>query len=283
MRPFKKPRPRGFLHILRSLGAVAIDTVFPLRCCSCGRLYRRRPMTESSAPDRGRSDGGAHAILDGFLCEPCKQLIEWVRSPLCTCCGRPFDSPQGVDHRCGNCREDPPGFFRARSAAIYRGAFKAVICAYKYRYRVELAVPLSRILWHTLHIYWDPQQIDCVMPVPLHNRRLRERGFNQAEFMIRAWSAASSDRGMRPKWPELSAGNLVRHRDTQPQTGLDRSQRMVNLIDAFQLADPSAVRGRRVLLVDDVLTTGATVHACARVLQRAKAASVDVLTLARAV
>ena len=178
--------------------------------------------------------------------------------------------------------KDPGGFVRARAAAIYLGAFKALICAYKYRYRVELAVPLSRILWQTLHRYWDPQQIDCIVPVPLHKRRLRERGFNQAELMIRAWPAVNHAPAQRPKQLEFLADNLVRDRYTPPQIGLDYRQRVANMIDAFQLSDPSVFRGRRVLLVDDVLTTGATVNACARVLLKAEAASVEVLTLARA-
>lgn len=272
---------RRFLHIFRSWGAAVVDAVFPARCWCCGRLFKQRQTTDSSNPDIERSDGGLHTVLAGFLCETCNQLIQWVRSPLCTCCGRPFESPQGVDHCCGNCREDPPGFFRARAAAAYHGAFKALICAYKYQYRVELAVPLSRILWRTLHLNWDPQYFDCIMPVPLHNRRLRERGFNQAELMIRAWPAASRSPCRCQKQPPLWADNLVRLRHTPPQTGLGRRQRVANMIDAFQLADPSAVRGCRVLLVDDVLTTGATANACARVLHRAKAASVEVLTLAR--
>jgi ComF family protein len=228
------------------------------------------------------SDEGRRAILADVLCGTCSHLIQWVHSPLCTCCGRPFDAPQGVDHRCGHCRESQDGFFRARSAAVYRGAFKALICAFKYQYRVELAVPLSRILWQTLCNYWDLRQIDCIVPVPLHNCRLRGRGFNQVELMIRAWTGASHSPGNHEKLPPLWADNLVRSRHTPPQTGLDRRQRKDNMSDAFHSADPSAVRGCRVLLVDDVLTTGATVNACARALHRAKAASVEVLTLARA-
>jgi ComF family protein len=174
------------------------------------------------------------------------------------------------------------GFDRARAAAVYRGVFKALICAYKYQYRVELAVPLSRVMWQTLTRYWDPRQIDGIVPVPLHNRRLRERGFNQAELMLRAWPAVCKAAGRQQPPPALWADNLVRSRYTRPQIGLDRGQRAANMLGAFQLTDPSAIRGCRVLLVDDVLTTGATVNACTRVLQKAKAASVEVLTLARA-
>jgi ComF family protein len=177
--------------------------------------------------------------------------------------------------------QESGAFDRARSAALYHGTFRDLICAYKYRYRVELAVPLSRILWRTLEKHWELQQIDCIVPVPLHNRRLRARGFNQTELMIRAWSAASSAEGSGRRQPPVWAGNLVRYRYTPPQTGLSRRERAANMVDAFRLVDPSVVSGCRVLLVDDVLTTGATVDACVRVLRRAKAASVEVLTLAR--
>ena len=260
-----------------------MDAVFPSRCCSCGRFFKLRRKTESSSPGSQGRDPEWDDDLAGSLCGVCIRLVERVGSPHCTCCGRPFDSTQGVDHRCGHCRENPADYFRARSAAVYRGAFKALVCAYKYQYRVELTVPLARILWETLNFYWDPRLIDYVIPVPLHRRRLRERGFNQAELMIRAWPAMSGAPDRQRKPPTLLTDNLVRCRYTAPQTGLDRRQRVTNLVDAFQLVDPSTVRGRRVLLVDDVLTTGATVNACARVLRRAKAASVEVLTLARAI
>jgi ComF family protein len=271
------------LHTLRALGTVAIDAVFPLRCCGCGRFYRRRRVVDFRSPATGQPDPEPYTILAEYLCGACCRLLEWVRSPFCTSCGRPFESSQGVDHTCEKCRGNSFDFTMARSAGIYRGAFKALICAYKYQYRLELAAPLSRILWPVLHQHWEARQIDCIMPVPLHRRRLRERGFNQAEFMIRPWFANRRAQGWISKRPRLSTNNLVRQRHTLPQAGLDRSQRMANLSHAFKLADPEGVRGCRVLLVDDVLTTGATVNACARVLQKAGAASVEVLTLARAV
>ena len=273
---------RQLLHRIRSWGAEALDAIFPSRCYCCGRLFSRRPITDAANKGTGHPEEGLRAILAKFLCDTCNHLIQWIHAPLCTCCGRPFNAPQGVDHPCGDCLQEAGEFGRARAAAVYCGAFKALICAYKYQYRVELAVPLARIMWQTLTVYWDPQQIDCIVPVPLHNRRLRERGFNQAELMLRTWPAVSQAAGRNQEPPALWAENLVRSRHTQPQIGLDRGKRVVNMRDAFHLADPSAIRGCRVLLVDDVLTTGATVNACTRVLRRANAASVEVLTLARA-
>jgi ComF family protein len=209
-------------------------------------------------------------------------MLEPIHSPLCTHCGRQFEAPQGVDHLCGKCRQDPFDFAMARSAGIYSHAFKALICLYKYQYRSELAVPLSRLLWQTFNLHWDPGEFDCIVPVPLHHRRLRERGFNQSELLIRQWPELARAQGIVLDRGKLKNRMLMRCRHTTPQTGLDRDQRIANLQHAFKLRAPGDARGCRVLLVDDVLTTGATANACARTLNSAKAASVKVLTLARA-
>jgi ComF family protein len=171
----------------------------------------------------------------------------------------------------------------ARSAGIYDQALKALILNYKYRYRTELSAPLSRLLWHALLRHWDLKEIDCIMPVPLHRRRLRKRGFNQAELLLRHWPRLARAQGVAFDGAKLVLGGLARRRDTPPQAGLNQRQRAANLRHAFDLTDRGAVRGRRVLLVDDVMTTGATVNACARVLRRCHAAWIGVLTLAHAV
>jgi DNA-directed RNA polymerase subunit N (RpoN/RPB10) len=142
--------PRHLLHIFRTWGAAVIDAVFPVRCHGCGRLVGSGRRPGHPALKTEGSDEELRAALSDFLCGTCSRLIRWIRSPLCTCCGRPFDAPQGVDHRCGICGQSPADFSRARAAAVYLGGFKALICAFKFQYRVELAVPLSRILWRTL-------------------------------------------------------------------------------------------------------------------------------------
>ena len=271
------------LHKIKSLGAIAKDAVFPARCCGCGRLFHLKRAQKTSGQEYPPADQCPLAILADYLCDACNRLIEPIRSPLCTHCGRPFDAPEGVDHLCGRCQQTPFDFAMARSAGLYRHAFRALICLYKYQYRSELAVPLSRLLWQALVMHWDPSELDCIIPVPLHRRRLRERGFNQAELLIRLWPRFSREQGIPLGNARLENRILVRSRYTTPQTGLDRDQRVANLRHAFELSDPRGIQGRRVLLVDDVLTTGATANACARVLKKAKAASVNVLTLARAV
>ena len=269
--------------MLSGVKAAAKDAVFPPRCCGCGRFYRIQPPGQVTGRESGEIDRRFVTLLADYLCDTCSRTIEPIQSPLCSHCGRPFDAPQGVDHLCGKCQQDPFDFDMARSAGIYSHAFKALICLYKYQYRSELAVPLSRLLWQTMDLYWDPGEFDCIIPVPLYHRRLRVRGFNQAELLIRQWPELARAQGIAFDRGKLANRMLVRCRNTTPQTGLDRDRRVANLQGAFKLSASDAARGCRVLLVDDVLTTGATANACARTLKGAKAASVKVLTLARAV
>jgi ComF family protein len=185
---------------------------------------------------------------------------------------------EGVDHLCRQCLETPRAFGIARALGLHRGTLLTLVHALKYRGKLQLAKPLGRLLFGTFGRFWEPDAIDAVLPVPLHARRLRQRGFNQALLLVM-------------EWPRLGGGGftvdlaqrwLVRRRATKPQIGLDRDQRRVNLEGAFAVGDAFPLRGMRVLLVDDVLTSGATVEACARLLTARGVARVDVLTLARA-
>jgi ComF family protein len=169
---------------------------------------------------------------------------------------------------------DRAPFTRARAAGIYDQTLRNAIHALKFKGRVRLAVPLGALLFDTFQHYWATGDIDVVAPVPLHRLRFRRRGFNQAYLLVRHW--------VLPGETAVIRDLLVRHRSTAPQTGLDRHQRRMNIKNAFSAGHPGQSAGKRVLLVDDVLTTGATVDACAGVLIKDGAKRVDVLTLARA-
>ncbi|MBI2818934.1 MAG: ComF family protein [Acidobacteria bacterium] len=174
---------------------------------------------------------------------------------------------------CGYCRHGVFGFERARSFGAYDGALREILQQYKYQGYRPLARPLGDRLAQTFKRLHDGP-LDLILPVPLHRRRERERGFNQAGLLAERVGKLS---GIR-----LGGKDCVRARDTPPQAGLRAAERRKNVKGAFAVPHPERVRGRRILLVDDVLTTGATADACARALMAAGAKGVWVLTLARA-
>lgn len=185
----------------------------------------------------------------------------------------------GSDHLCARCLRRRPRFGCARACTIYDAGevtqhpLKGVLQQYKYNRDVTLARPLGELLRARAPL--SAAAYDVVMPVPLHVRRLRWRGFNQAQLLARAIARAAG--------VPLDPYALRRVRQTLPQVHLNETERRHNVARAFAVVDPRSVRRRRILLVDDVYTTGATVEECSRVLLRAGARHVDVLVLARAV
>ncbi|MBI3933784.1 MAG: ComF family protein [Acidobacteria bacterium] len=174
---------------------------------------------------------------------------------------------------CGICRRGAWGFEQARSFGWYEGALREIVRQYKYQRMQPLAKPLGKFLADALERL-NAGSLDLVLPVPLHRRRERQRGFNQAGLLAeRVGKLCDIRRGGK---------DCVRVRDTPPQTGLRGAARRRNVKGAFAVPHPERIHGLRILLVDDVLTTGATADACARALKQAGAQGVWVLTLARA-
>jgi ComF family protein len=192
-----------------------------------------------------------------------------------------FKSREGADRICGACLKAPKRFGIARAAVIYERSFMVLIHCLKYKGKIQLARPLGILLFATFIKYWPINRIDLILPVPLHIKRLRTRGFNQSFLLLRDWSSFLET--LNEQRPQVSVERhvLLRSKWTEPQTGLGRKQRMSNIKNAFSLGDLSRVQKKRILLVDDVYTTGATVDECAKVLLRGGARRVDVLTLAR--
>jgi ComF family protein len=263
---------------IQRLGAIGAEVFFPGICCGCGQLFRLPRHIEHA--------NTFEQWMDRCLCQACTGAFQVVRSPLCPQCGQPFASAHGPDHLCGLCQERPFHFSAARAAGLYEGGLRTAIQQLKYQGRDTLARPLGRFLWQTLGRHWNPSQIDRVIPVPLHPRRLRQRGFNQAAVLVREWPRLAKREGYQVPADWIDRCTLQRQRPTQPQTGLKRQERVINLRRAFQVSTPrpsTGMKNLRVLLVDDVMTTGTTADACARMLMAAGAAEVLVLTLARAV
>ncbi|MCR4419455.1 MAG: ComF family protein [Clostridia bacterium] len=205
------------------------------------------------------------------ICPDClAEVRAWKgRYQPCHRCGRLLHGP-GL---CRDCRPDPPPFRWARAAGVYEGHLRQALQQLKYYRRRRLAAPLGRLLLLALEEAPPPIDFDLVVPVPLSPRRLAERSFNQSALLARELARARSLPLAEP---------LVRTRETPPQVGLSRANRMVNLAGAFAVPDPQAVAGASILLVDDTLTTGATVRECSRVLLAAGARTVCVVTVATA-
>lgn len=207
-------------------------------------------------------------------CPSCLDRLPWLQSPICPCCGVPFtDSPSAPDHLCGDCLRSRFHFETARSAVNYSGAVRERIHQLKFGCQLHWVPPLVDLLVLAMVRHGMPT-VDLVIPVPLHVRRLRQRGFNQAGLL-------AGEVSRRLGW-EASLDNLVRKSWTVPQTRLHRAERLTNVKDAFALRVPERVDGRRVLLIDDVFTTGSTLNECAAVLKDAGASAVHALTVARA-
>jgi len=196
--------------------------------------------------------------------------------PWCACCGLPLHGPGYESGQlCGGCTLEPPPFSSARSFGYYTTELSHIVQALKFQGRRNIADLLGPLMASVFLESWNRDQIDMLVPIPLHPRRRRERGFNQSALLARSIA----------RWIAIPVcdGVLTRVRHTAPQVGLTDVERTRNLKDAFRCSGPAKVRGKRILLIDDVMTTGATAASAASVLSQAGAQRVSVLTAARAV
>lgn len=206
----------------------------------------------------------------GVVCAACRDQLPWLKPPVCELCGAPFRGVVVQSARCQECQQQPPPFHQARAAVFYEAQCREAIHRFKYGRQFVYGRFLRELLAQALEVQALAREAEVLIPVPLHPRRLRQRGFNQALLLARAF----------PGLP-VARGALVRQRYTRPQTELSPEERRRNVKGAFRVADPAAVAGKKVVLLDDVFTTGATVRECARMLRRAGAAQVAVITVAR--
>lgn len=237
------------LAVLKNAVGELLDLLLPAACPLCGNLLGRGTTAD--------------------FCPDCRSAIPALPSPRCSRCALPFATEGGVDHLCAVClREPQPDFFRVHAAGCYAGLLRQAVQRFKYSGDIGLDRPLANLLADRL----DPPLAELLVPVPLHSGRLRARSYNQSLLLARCL-------GRRLGLP-VAPGMLCRTRPTPPQQGLAAAVRRSNLRGAFALGEDP--RERRILLVDDVLTTGSTVRECARVLMAGGAAAVEVAVVARA-
>ncbi|PZQ52605.1 MAG: amidophosphoribosyltransferase [Rhodovulum sulfidophilum] len=244
---------------LRSLGAALIDLLYPPRCLACG----------------GMTDGARG------LCGPCWRDTHFITGAACLSCGAPLTGAAtglvalGADGAdiCDGCRRHPPAWDRGAAAVLYTGAARRAVLAFKHGDRLDMRDALAGWMAQAGRPLFA--SADLIAPVPLHWRRLLTRKYNQSAELARALARHAD----RPAVLDL----LTRQRATRPQEAMDRRARARNQAGAFAVPPRHAARiaGKGVLLVDDVLTSGATLSACAEALRVAGAARIDVLVLAR--
>jgi competence protein ComFC len=210
---------------------------------------------------------------EGFVCAKCWQKVRFIRPPFCNRCGLPFDGDITASFECTNCKEMDLCFRSARSAVAAGELMLEVIHQYKYRRALWFEPFLADLLVREAAAILLEEKCDMIVPVPLHPAKQREREFNQAERLADCLSRAT---GIR-----VNKTLLRRVEPTLTQTRLTREQRAANVARAFALAPGVKLNGGRMVVLDDVFTTGATTSACAKVLLAAGADDVCVWTVAR--
>jgi ComF family protein len=197
-----------------------------------------------------------------------------LSEPFCSMCGKPFAQAYGTNHLCSYCLKSGWYFKQARAVVCYKPPVTEALKIFKYRGKMHVLATFGAL--SQKYFQRQPvQQPEIIVPVPLHTKRLRQRGFNQALILCRK---------IFPEWRGMIDPHILeRHSWTQPQTGLSGKERRRNVQNAFKVRRPEKIKNKRILLVDDVFTTGATVNECARILVKNKANVVDVFTFARAI
>lgn len=238
--------------VVLRLGRLALDTLLPPRCLTCEATVERQTQ----------------------LCGACWARIRFVADPMCSCCGLPFAFEAGGGALlCADCIREPPRYRKARAVMVYDDASREAVLAFKHGDRTDAAPAFGA--WLARAGADLLAEADCLVPVPLHPARLFHRRYNQSALLAHATGRVSGKR--------VLSDALQRTRNTPTQGALSRSARLANVRGAFRMRPRRAdsVRDQRIVLVDGVMTTGATVEACAAILAAAGAAHVDVLTLAR--
>ncbi len=231
-----------------------LDLMFPPSCMLCDTLL----------PTNNRTG----------LCSQCRDSLWSVHPPFCRICGTPFEQGE-LSRVCKDCFESPPEFDMLRTPYAYLGSLRQAVIQFKFHRITRYAKPLGSLLAASAGLGVNWRDYDMAMPVPLHPERIRERGFNQSVILARIILQGS---GVPIKFDVLH-----RVKSTIPQTGLTGTKRRENVRGAFGVSERALVAGRSILLVDDIVTTGSTINACAKALKKAGAKRVDAVAVARPV
>ncbi len=235
-------------NLLRDIVETGIVFLYPAKCRVCEVF-----LEVTSIP---------------YICADCWHAVQFLEPPWCDICGTP-----NARGRCDECATDPPRYGKLRSIAFYQTTLQHAIHLFKFEKKKVLAQPLIGLIKAHIPVDCCIADYDFILPVPIHKKRLRERGFNQATLLAKGIA--------RTEGVTVLTKALVRHKHTVAQSSLGMAARQNNIIGAFEILNPEIIRDKRILIVDDVFTTGATVCEAVNELWKADPSEVDVLTLAR--
>ena len=235
-------------HLLRDIFETAVTFLYPAECRVCEVF-----LEVTSIP---------------YICANCWRDIQFLEPPWCDICGTP-----DVDGRCDECATSPPRYGKLRSIAFYQTTLQQAIHLFKFEKKQIFAQHLVQLIKAHIPTDCPVAKYDFILPVPIHKKRLRERGFNQATLLAKGIAQVEG--------VPILTDMLVRHRHTVAQSSLGMEARQQNIIGAFEIRNPHVIHNKRILIIDDVFTTGATVREVVNELWKADPSEVDVLTLAR--
>lgn len=229
------------------------EVIFPPQCLGCAEIM--------------------HPFNGQIFCPACEEKINFITGSICNLCGTTFPDSPAESHLCGDCLEKKPYFSYARAIFKYEDIILNAIHQFKYKNNISTGEILAYFMAGFSFPDIDFTDYSLIIPVPLHIRRLRERGFNQSLILARAI-------GEKQQIP-VDFSLLKRHKFTLTQTGSNKKERTQNIKGAFEVSDQKKISGKNIILIDDVYTTGATVNECAKTMIKAGARKVAILTLAR--
>jgi competence protein ComFC len=240
--------------VFKALWKNFINLIYPLSCLLC--------------------ETALEPLSDRPVCAVCWNKIEYNQPPFCRVCAKHLPAKtQKQALICSNCQQSSFSFRQARSVCIYDGVIKNCLHLFKYKRKLSLVKPLSKLMIDFARNSLDMNKVDIIIPVPLYSTKRRLRQFNQAGLLAESISRACSK--------QLQQKLLIKTKPGPAQVELSKTERLKNLRGAFKVRSAGSLKDKNILLIDDVLTTGATANECARTLLDAQANSVDVLTLAR--
>ncbi len=253
----------------------ALDILFPPRCLICDAYLPDGSMSTVKGFTPYHRSFFGEFVEERAFCPKCFDEIPLLRGPLCLRCGSPLPHELHPESYCGQCLVTPPPYSSAQSLGRYEGSLHHAINRLKYNNKRSLAGPLGHLLFIATGDRIKSLEIDIILPIPLHSKRLKERGYNQSVLIAEALARYID--------VPVELGCLERVRWTTPQVELKGSQREKNVRRAFRVRRPERIKGKRMLLLDDVLTTGATVNEATRTLIKSGATEVHVVTLGRVI